>query len=324
VSISFTFRDSSNMPVNFASTSNFRNNLAGLSPGGSIGSTSAPWGEQNTVQCFWATFKSENGDFMYLVSDQISSSLSYQTSNRNFMVGFNISSDTIGTRDPFTAFSPHPNTVGFEQFDCNAWNYESRFAAVPGGVSFNGRDGAGILCVIASDASAGAGSATDLEVYAMDANMGTDLVALTSAVTTGSANAINHLYLAANGNVLAGHIARTASTSRAVLNSNNNLFVVTNIHEVIAGGTPNAILVSENMSHGASVAFVGDGSPAGPQAIIFSSGTASSSNSSWTGRTLKAAPLVSGAIATVLDSVGSHYVVLSGGRKLDDDPTNSD
>jgi len=323
VSISFTFRDDNNDPVNFSSTSNFKNNLDGLSPGTAIGG-GAPWGEIDSGQCFWATFKSENGNFMYLVSDQIDSSTGYTTSNRNFMVGFNISANTIGDRDPFKAFSPHPNTVGFEQFDCNSWNYENRFAATPGGMYYNGRDGAGILCVIASDASAGAGSATDLEVYVMDANMGTDLVALTSAVTTGTANAINHLYLSANGNVLAGQVAPTSSTTRAVLNNKNNIFVVTNIHEVLAGGTPNAINVSENMSHGATVAFVGDGSPGGPQAIIFSSGPASSSNSSWTGRSLKAAPLVSGATASVLDSVNSHYVVLAGGRKIDDNPNTSD
>ena len=122
-----------------------------------------------------------------MISDQINSSLSFSTANRNYMVGFNLTAAPINGRDPFTPFSPHASTIGFEQFDCNSWSYENRFKSVPGGVVFNGRDGAGILCVIASDASAGAGSATDLEVYVMDTNRGSNLAVLTSAVTTGTA-----------------------------------------------------------------------------------------------------------------------------------------
>jgi hypothetical protein len=243
------------------------------------------------------------------------------------MVGFNTGAEAWGGRSPFTPFVPHPAAVGFEQFDCNAWSYESRFAAVPAGVAFEGRDGAGLLCVIGSDASAGAGSATDLEVYAMDADRGGDLVALTSAVTTGAANAINHLYLSANANVLAGQVSRTAASSangRAFLNGTSDLFVVRNVHEALAGGTPEAFVVSEGRSHGAGVGFVGEGARGGPQALVFSSGPASSSNASWATRTLLSVALAPGAVPVVLDGTASHYAVLAGGRKEDDDPTSAE
>ncbi|MCK6458668.1 MAG: hypothetical protein L6Q95_02080, partial [Planctomycetes bacterium] len=231
-------------------------------------------------------------------------------------------------RDPYVAFSTHPATIGFEQFDCNAWSYENRFAASPGGVSFNGRDARGILCIIGSDASAGAGSPTDLEVYVMDTNLGTNLRVLTSSVTSGTANAINHIYLSADGNMLAGQVSKTAgssATTRAPLNSNSDLFVVTNIHAVLGGATPGAVVLSTGQSHGATVAFVGDGTLAGPQALVYSSGAASSSsNSTWSTRTLKAVPLVAGAVPASLDNVQSTYSVLSGGRKLDDNATTAD
>jgi hypothetical protein len=287
------------------------------------------------VQNFWANFKSEDGRFMYYISDQIDGSLTYTSANRNFMVGFNMTSAAIGAgtavspvRQPFTPFITHPTTVGFEQFDCNSWNYEGRFAASPGGVTAasSGLDAKGILCVIASDTSAGAGSATDLEVYVMNTNLGTNLFALTPSVTTGSANAINHLYLSCDGNVLAGQVAKTATSSastRALLNCNSDLFVVTNVHAVLEGDTPNAFILSAGQSHGATVAFVGDGTPAGPQALVFSSAAGSSSNTSWATRTLKAAFLASGVVPTILDSTQSHYAVLAGGRKVDDVPTTA-
>jgi hypothetical protein len=207
--------------------------------------------------------------------------------------------------------------VGFEQFDCNSWNYENRFASSPG---------TSILCAIASDASAGAGSATDLEVYAMDADLGTDLVPLTSAVTTGAANAINHLCLSADGNVLAGQVSATAANSangRAFLNGNSGLFVVRNVRAAVHGATPEAFVVSEGRSHGASVAFVGEGALAGPQAVVFSSGPPGATNASWTSRVLLVAPLAPAAVATPLDSTTSHYAVLAGGRKEDDDATSA-
>jgi hypothetical protein len=328
VSIALTFRTSTNGAINFTTTTstNFRNNLTGLTGISAIDSTTGPWGQTSSAQNFWATFKSPDGNFLYYISDQIDSSLSPTTANRNFMVGFNTSGSSINGHAPFTAFITHPNTIGFEQFDCNAWNYEGRFAASPGGHFWNGRDASGILCVIASDASAGSGSPTDLEVYAMDTNLGTNLRALTSSVTTGTQNAINHLYLSANGNVLAGQVSRTTTASvsgRAVLNSNSYLFVVMNIHDVVySGATANSFYVSQGMSHGATVAFVGDGTGAGPQAIVFSSGSASSSNTSWATRTLKAAPLVPGASPTTLDSKESHYIVADGGRLTSDDPNS--
>jgi hypothetical protein len=335
ISVRLTFRTSAGAAADFSSTSNLKNNLSGINAGSSIGQTTFPIGETTSQQCFWATFRSEDGNFLYYISDQIDASLSYTSANRNHMVGFNITTTPIGlgtafspVRQPWTAFSTHPNTIGFEQFDCNSWNYESRFAASPGGVSFNGRDARGILCVIGSDASAGAGSPTDLEVYVMDANLGTSLTVLTSAVTTGTANAINHLYLSADGNVLAGQKAKTATSSagtRAVLNSSTDLFVVTNIHAVLGGATPSAIVVSSAQSHGATVAFVGDGTIAGPQALIYSSGAGStSSNSTWATRTLKAVPLAAGAVPASLDNTQSTYAVLTGGRKLDDNATAAD
>jgi hypothetical protein len=331
-SITLTFRTTSTDPrINFTTTTstNFRNNLTGLTGIASIGSTGGPWGQTSALQNFWATFKSPDGNFLYYISDQIDSSTGVTTANRNFMVGFNTSGGTINSHAPFAAFITHPNTIGFEQFDCNAWGYESRFAAVPTtGQLWNGRDVTGILCVIASDSSAGSGSATDLEVYAMDTNLGTNLRALTSSVTTGTQNAINHLYLSMNGNVLAGQIARTttnSNSSRAILNSNNYLFVVLNIHDVVySGSTPNAFYVSQSQSHGASVAFVGDGTGAGPQAIIFSAGPASSSNSSWATRKLKAAPLVPNATAVDMDTPGvtAMIVIFTGGRFTADNPND--
>jgi len=244
------------------------------------------------------------------------------------MVGFNISNTTIGGHAPWEPFSTHGSSVGFEQFDCCSWNYQGRFAAVPGGVKAlqSGRDGAGIIFVIGSDAAAGATSPTDLDVYAFDSNIGGNLVNLTAAVTDGTSNAINHLFVSTDGNCLLGQRCKTTEDSgdtRGKLNNTNDLFCVTNVHAALEGATPNCFMVSTNKSHGSSVAFVGDGTATGPAAIVFSSGTASSSNTSWATRTLKIVPMAPGATPVVLDSVASNYVVLSGGRKLDDDPFTS-
>ncbi len=309
-SLSLTFRTASGGAIDFGSGASIANNLAGI-PG--AGATAAPFGQSTSAQNLWATFRSPNGCFLYYVCDQVDASLSFTQANRNFMVGFNISPETIGGRSPYTPFLPHPASVGFEQFDCNSWNYENRFAASPG---------SGTLCVVASDASAGAGSATDLEVYAMDADLGTDLVPLTSAVTTGTANAINHLCLSADGNVLAGQVSRSAASGangRAFLNGTSDLFVVRNVRAVFQGATPDAFVVSEGRSHGASLAFVGEGAPGGPQAVVYSAGPAGTTNASWATRTLLGAPLAPGAVATPLDSTPSHYAVLAAGRKEDDD-----
>jgi hypothetical protein len=317
-SLRITFRGPDGAPADLAAAASASSNLAALGETLAVGATKAPFGPSTSAQCFWATFKSANGSFLYLVSDQVDGSLSTTATNRNCMIGFNIGAAPIGGRKPYEAFCPHPDTVGFEQFDCNAWSYESRFAAVPG-------DGAGILCIVGSDASAGAGSATDLEVYAMDANAGSDLVALTPAVTPGTANAINHLYLSANGRVLAGQVCRTAKSSadgRGLLNGTSDLFVVTNVREALQGVSPVAFVVSAGRSHGASLAFVGEGAPGGPEGLIFSSGPASASNTSWVTRTLRVAALAPGAPPVVLDAAESHYAILTGGRKEDDDPAS--
>ncbi len=314
-SLALSFRTPSGGAIDFTDGGILSNDLGGI-PG--AGATSAPYGQSASSHCFWATFRSPNGRFLYYVCDGIDTSLSFTAANRNFMVGFNIGAETIGGRAPFTPFLPHPTTVGFEQFDCNAWCYESRFAASPG---------TSILCVVASDASSGAGSATDLEVYAMDADMGTDLVALTSAVTGGTGNAINHLCLSADGRVLAGQVSKTAASSangRAFLNGVSDLFVVRNVREAVAGATPDALVVSRERSHGASVAFVGEGAGGGAQALVFSAGPAAASNASWATRTLLSAPLAPGAVPTVIDGTESHYAVLAAGRKEDDDPASAD
>jgi hypothetical protein len=326
--LSLRFRQSG-APTDFTSTSVLTNNLNGLTGTSTIGTTTMPIGNSNSQQDFWATFKSYDGRFMYYISDQIDTSLTFTAANRNFLVGFNTSATAIGagtavspTRQPYTPFSPHSANIGFEQFDCNCWNYESRFAAAPGGINGpTGSDAKGILCMIASDASAGAGSATDLEVYVMNTNLGTPLFPLTSSVTTGTSNAINHLYMSCDGNMVAGQASKTATTSgntRAQLNNNSDLFVVTNIHAVLNGATPNAIILSTGQSHGASVAFVGDGTPAGPQALIYSAAASSTSNSSWATRTLKSIFLATGAIPSQLDNTQSVYEVLAGGRTIND------
>ncbi|MHC5049636.1 MAG: hypothetical protein ACYTGK_03370, partial [Planctomycetota bacterium] len=341
-SMRLTFRTSSGGAINYTSTStsgdtagaNMKNNLQGLSGIQAIGDTTIRFGATDgSKQLFWATFKSANGDFLYYISDQIDTSQNTYTSKptpnknyRNFMVGFNISGGTINGHDPYEPFSPHSNAIGFEQFDVGSWNYENRFASSPGGVSFNGRDGSGVLCVIASDSSSGSVSATDLEVYAMDADIGGDMEVLTSDITTGPSNAINYLYLSTDGNCLAGHRSATTTSSRDrrdQLTANSDLFVVTNIHDVLGGATPDAFIVSADQSHGSTVALMGDGSGSRPFGIIFSSADPGG-NSTWEERTLKLVPLARGANPTPLDNVASHYVVLAGDRTLDDDAATID
>ncbi len=319
VSIRLDFRAGDGTAINFSSVgSNMVNSLSGLAGIGAIGPTTPPFGDTSpSNQMFWATFKSPNGKFLYFISDELTS--------RNHMVGIQITAASVpgSSRTAFTPFSTHPSTIGFEQFDANAFGYENRFAAVPGGVVYppSGRDGSGILFVIASASSAGATSATDLEVYAMDTNIGSDLRVLTSAVTDGTANAINHLYASADGNFLAGQRSKTTGNSRdsrAILNGDSDLFAVTNVHAVLAAGAlPGALVVSGGSSHGSTVAFVGEGTATGPQAIVYSS-AAKGTNSTWDDRTLKIALLVAGAQPTTLDAATSHYVVLGAGRKLDD------
>jgi hypothetical protein len=345
-SMRLQFRTSTGGAINYTSSStsgsntagtNFKNNLQGLNETNisRIGDTTLNFGRTNTSQqLFWATFKSANGDFLYYISDQLNQSLNSYTNPppaptaayRNYMVGFNISGGTINGHTPYTPFSPHAATVGFEQFDVNSWNYENRFASVPGGVSFQGRDGAGVLCVIASAASAGPVSATDLEVFVMDADNGGDMYVLTSDVTNGTRNAINYLYLSLNGNVLVGQRAQTDVSSRDrrdQLTGRSDLFVVTNVHAAMGGAAPDGFIVSANQSHGSTVALLGEGMATGPWGVAFSS-AAPRGNATWEERTLKFSALAPGGSPAPLDSTESHYVVLAADRILDDDASTSD
>jgi hypothetical protein len=323
MSVRFEFRTSSDGAINFQSTSaasNFlKNMLQGLTGVGSIGDTSVPFGSSaGGAQQFMAAFRSHNGKFLYYISDPYPS--------RNFMVGFNISAADINGHAPFEPFTTHGSSIGFEQFDCNGFNYEGRFFAVPAGVELNGRDGAGIVFVIGSASSAGATSSTDLEVYGFDANNGGQLVALTSDATDGTQNALNHMYVSADGNFLI--VQRTKTTtdsgdSRAKLNGENDLVACTNVHAALFDGAPaTSFVISADMSHGSSVAFVGEGTVTGPQAVIYSAGP-KGTNTSWDDRELRLSLLAPGAPPQTLDSTKSHYFVLSGTRKVDDDPTTS-
>jgi hypothetical protein len=297
--------------------------LQGLSGVGSIGDTSVPFGNSpGGNQQFWATFRSHNGKFLYYISDPYPS--------RNFMVGFNISDTEINGHKPFEPFLTHSGTVGFEQFDCPSWNYECRFFAVPAGVTYqaSGRDGDGIVFVIGSASSAGATSSTDLEVYAFDANNGGQLVALTSDATNGTANALNHMYVSADGNFLIVQRTKTTADSgdtRSLLNNTNDIIACNNVHAAVFGGAPaNSFIVSEQLSHGSSVAFVGEGTATGPQAVIYSAGPKGTSNTTWDDRNLRLSLLAEGAPPQILDTTTSHYFVLSGTRKVNDDPNTSD
>ncbi|MHC5052112.1 MAG: hypothetical protein ACYTGK_16060, partial [Planctomycetota bacterium] len=323
VSLRLQFRTASDDPITFGTNADtfLKNNLYGLGGVSAIGTTSPPFTETiNSEQQFWATFKSHNGMFLYYVSDQVK--------GRNHMVGFNISASRVGGHDPYVPFSPHAATIGFEQFDVNSFNYENRFCAVPGGVTYgpSGRDGAGIVFVIASDSSAGATSAADLEVYVFDANVGGGFVTLTAGVTDGTSNAINHLYASADGNYLVGQRCRTtvkSGATRVALNGESDLFVVADVHAALAGAAPNAFVASAGMSHGSSVGFVGEGTPTGPQALVFSAGP-KGDNLSWANRTLRITLLRPQAGVSFLDKTKSHYVVLAGTRKADDDADTAD
>jgi hypothetical protein len=161
----------------------------------------------------------------------------------------------------------------------------------------------------------------DLEVYAFDANIGGTFKPLTPAITNGSNNAINHLSVSADGNVLVGQRTQTSGDSglsRATLNSKSDLFAVTNVHAALAGAAPQAFFLSQSASHGATVAFVGEGK--GAQALFYSSAPSSADNSSWAERTLKVQLLQPGTAPGIADSVKSHYTIFTGGRVTDDDP----
>ena len=207
-----------------------------------------------------------------------------------------------------------------------------RFFAVPAGSvnTGSGRDGDGIVFVIGSDASAGAQDPYDLEVYAFDANNGGDMVCLTSNVTDGDDNAINHIYASADGNFLVGQRAEyslTSNDTRAPLQHDTDIFAVNNVHAALFdGAVPNDFMVSEDKSHGTTMAFVGDGTVTGAQAVIFSAADSGSTknNTLWKQRTLRVGLLAPGGTTDTLDSTTSHYVVLAGSRKVNDDWQTAD
>jgi hypothetical protein len=303
------FKTNSGGRINPSSINGYAQNLLeGLSDTGKLGDLSAPFGFVNSDQYFWSTFRSENGSFLYFVSDQFRA--------RNYIVGVNITPSAIGTHDPFEAFHVHATSVGMEQIDVNSWNYENRFASVPG---------SGIVCFVANDMSAGAENSEDLEVYAFDANAGGTAVVLTSDVTPGSRNSLNHLYLSTNSDVLV--FQRTpwvgstygSGDNRTVLQGDNDLCVVTNVLAAVGGATPDARVISAGQSHGHSIAFLGEGLISGPKGVLFSS-TDPGTNESWDDRTLKLG-LIEGASISEVDKTASFYEVLAADRKLDDDAT---
>jgi len=303
-----------NLPATFMT-----NMMVGLASTGVTGPGSAVPPFRATIdsnQCFWVKFFSDDGRFLYYVSDQ--------TTGRNFIVGFNLTTATINGRLSYVPFTVHAVTVGLEQIDVNSFNYSNRFASVPKGVvnATTGRDGAGIVFFIASKPTAGALSPTDLSVWAFDANIGGDAVELTPGVMTGTANAINHLYPSADGMVLLGLRSQTTVTSRdnrGLLNGTSDLFAVMNVHPALTGAPPTNFIVSANMSHG-NFMLIGEGTPAGVGAVAFSATTANGSNTSLDQRRLLAATLAALAPVTILDSLRSFYAILAAFRFLADDP----
>jgi hypothetical protein len=344
VNVNFQFGQSMNVRVQFQDDSGTApafgnagsymfNGLEGvdnIDPNGSgisgFGPTTLPFGSTTQNTMFWSTFKSHNGNYLYYVVDQFS--------GRNYLVGYNISGRNLPDHDQYEAFLPHANNIGFEQIDVNGFNYENRFYAVPslpGVTTQSGHDGARYVFFIAS-AAGSVTSPTNLDVYCFDADRGGDAIALTTAVTPGSSNAINHIFASMDGNTLVGQRSSFGGNSRndrSTLNSNTDLFAVTNVHAVMDSGgaiVPNAFVVSAGQSHGASVGFVGDGTPAGAQAIVFSSVNVASvpdtGNRTWDDRQLKVGILTPGSGAQNLDATRSHYVVLAGARNVGDNPAD--
>jgi len=278
-------------------------------------------------QLFWGRFRSPNGDFLYYVSDRMGGPA--------HMFGINMTSKTIVSpegkdRKSYIAFPVHGSGTKFDQFEANSFNYESRFAASPKGSSIGSgvkkRDADGIVFVIASDATSTAAPESDLEVYVFDANRGGELQVLTSDVTSaGTINAINNLYVSMDGNTLVGQRASTSSSrdNRSTLTAQTDLFAVTNVHDVLRGATPRAFIISAKASHGSTVALVGEGTTTGAQAIIYSYAS-TSGNSSWDDRQLFVSVVAPAANRVALDQTKSHYAILAGGRKLDDNPLTSD
>ncbi|MHC4952383.1 MAG: hypothetical protein ACYTGZ_00710 [Planctomycetota bacterium] len=334
--VQFNFRTTSDGPINIGTGTHAVNPMNGLksvdakSVGG-IGDTTQPFGatEGTSSQNFWARFRSPDGRFLYYVCDNLAGPA--------HMFGMNMTDKTIKSpnnkdREPYKAFALHPSTIAFEQFEANSFNYESRFAAAAAG-TFLGegvfparRDASGIVFVVGGDASSGGSPQNDLEVYVFDANWGGELVALTSAITTGTTNAINYLYVSMDANTLIGQRSTTSDSrgSRVTITTKNDIFAVTNVHAALRGDTPNAFIVSKDQSHGASVGLVGEGTSTGAQAVVYSAAPSTGGNTTWDERQLFSSILAPAANRTTLDQAKSHYTVLAAGRKLNDDASGPD
>ena len=134
------------------------------------------------------------------------------------------------------------------------------------------------------------------------------------------------MYPSMDGNTIVAQRSNETNSrdTRTQLTTQNDIIAVTNVHDVLFNGaSPNAFTVSSNASHGSTVAFVGDGTPAGAVALVYSHATGSG-NTTWDERNLYIGLLVPGAGRAALDTVESHYTILSGGRKLDDNPNSAD
>ncbi|MHC4957379.1 MAG: hypothetical protein ACYTGN_03315 [Planctomycetota bacterium] len=287
---------------------------------GSVGDETAPFGDMagTSDQWFHTSFLSYSGDFVYYISDPLT--------DRNFMIGFNITGADITSPEgtvhkPFVPYFPHDDSIGFQQFDSVTFQFASRFAAGPGTFKGPGYE-SNVMFVIASAAGSNT-SANDLEIYAFFADVGGLMYAISTPVTSGASNHLNYMTPSLDGNVLAFHRNTTSGNSsggRKDLTTKSELCVCTNVHEVLRQlGTVTPATVSVvSGSIGASVAFVGEGTPAGPQAIVFSH---TGSGGDWDARQLKVAVMAENATADMLDAQASHYLVLAGTRNTADDPT---
>ncbi|MHC4939006.1 MAG: hypothetical protein ACYTHK_08560, partial [Planctomycetota bacterium] len=311
-----------------------KNIQKGMTGRGGVGDTTPPFtatrmttysssGTPSSDQVYHFKFRSQNGDFLYYISDR--------RDGDAYMFGVNMTADTIVSpegkdRDPYEAFVNHATGISFEQFEYKAFLYNNRIVATPSGNTLDatGRDGTGLIFIIGSDA-ASPGSATNLEIYAMRANEGGDLVVLTGGVTTGASNAINYMYASMDGNTIVAQRSNATNSrdDRSLLTTANDLICVNNVHAVMFGGaTPSSFVVSPDASHGSTVAFVGDGTGAGPVALVFSRSDGPG-NTSWEERNLFISLLAPNANRSTLDATDSHYTILAGGRQLDDDPNNA-
>jgi hypothetical protein len=289
---------------------------------GSVGDENPPFTNTGNVseQWFHTSFVSYSGNFVYYVSDPLN--------DQNFMIGFNISGGDIispeGTvHKPFVAFLPHDDTIGFPQFDSVTFQYASRFAAGTDTVTWGGGMTSNVMFVTAS-AAGSANDSRNCELYAFMADLGGMLYAVSTPVTTGATNNINYLTPSMDGNVIAFHLNTTSGNSsggRADLTTKSQLCACTNVHAVLISGgtvTPNCVSIISG-SIGSSVAFVGEGTEAGPQAVVFShTGT----GGDWDERQLKVAVMAAGATPDVIDSTPSHSHVLAGTRNTADNPTD--